>query len=154
MWLGPLLSRAGLAAMAAGIGLAAAALGGTSAYADTLTNGPTIPPGRLFHPGHRPRLPERRRRSADLSRQPGKSGHHRHDRVLNRWHRQHLRGQHPWRLERLGHASGDQRVLLRQCQVWYFQKVGYLGVNSEFSREYSTSSGPVELAVPVYRILN
>jgi hypothetical protein len=166
----PLLSRTGLAAMAAGVGLAAALVGGGTAYADTLTNGPTISLGDYTIPTTAPAYNPNAAVIATedgnlfnpLSTTNGVLGNpaiigmtgSATDDTANTYVASIPGGSSAWGTQTATsvYSSGSAN------QVWYFQRVGWIGLNTPLSEEFSTPGqdpfGPVELAAPVYRILN
>jgi hypothetical protein len=155
--LGRLLSRTGVAAMAAGVGLTASLVGGSSAYADTLTNGPTISLTNYFIPTTAPAYQSD---APVLSTANGILGNpaiigmtgSATDDTANTYVASIPGGSSAWGTQTATsvYSSGSAN------QVWYFQRVGWLGVNTPISEFDSASggAGQVELAVPVYRILN
>ena len=149
-----ILAGAAVSASVAAVGLAGLALGGTNAYADTLTNGPTVHLGQYSIPSTAPvyvnggdLLPANNgtlgnpaaivltgstadgTANGDVVQIPGNS---------TNWGTQLAIGANT-------QASG---------QAWYFQRVGYIDVNTPETSQLGAAGHPEELATPVYMIVN
>lgn len=148
--MGRALSRSALAALAAGVGLAATAAGGAPAYADTLTNGPTIMLGDYPIPASAPAY------MPDAGLLPGSNPG-----ALGNGANIFMTGSASYGTNNDSYAIGipngspnwGTQVTTAPYtgatapQTWYFQQVGFVGLNTEWS-------SPQLLLAPVYRILN
>jgi hypothetical protein len=147
-----ILARAAVTASA--VGLAVMALGGMNAYADTLTNGPTVQLGQYSIPSVVPAYVNGGRllptgngtlgnpaaivltgntsdnsANFDVVQIPGNS---------TNWGTQ------------LATGPGNQL----SGQTWYFQRVGYIGVTTPAMSQSDANGHPELLGTPVYMIVN
>jgi hypothetical protein len=149
-----IVARSAVTASVAAVGLAAMALGGTNAYADTLTNGPTVHLGQYAIPSTAPAYVN----GGDLL--PANNGTLGNpaaivltgsaaDGTVNTDVVQIPNNSTTWGTQ-LATGAGTQA----SGQTWYFQRVGYIDVNTPETSQLHAAGHPEELATPVYMIIN
>jgi hypothetical protein len=155
--IGRALSKSALAALMAAAALSVTAVGGATAYADTLTNGPTITIGNYPIPGTAPAY------VPGVNVLPASPGAPSNGAVIfmagsaadgtnNDTYAIGVPGGSPnWGTQ----VSTAKYTGATASQTWYFQQVGYVGLNTELAGYTSTlwdTSFLQEAAV--YRIVN
>jgi hypothetical protein len=152
-----ILARSAVAASVAAVGLAAMALGGTNAYADTLVNGPNAQVGNYAVPSTPPGYAD----DGDLlPLYDGTLGNPAAI-VLSGSTADGTANTDVIQIPNNSTNSGTQLATgagtQTSGQTWYFQRVGYIGMNTPEtspSPYQLTTSPPEVLAAPVYRIVN
>jgi hypothetical protein len=149
-----ILAGAAVTASVAAVGLAGLALGGTNAYADTLTNGPTVHLGQYPVPSTPPAYAN----DGDLLPL--------YDGTVGNPAAIVLTGSTvdgtaiPEVIQITGNSTdGGSQVATgldtqASGQAWYFQRVGYIDVTTPETSQLDAAGNPELLATPVYRIVN